>query len=187
MRHWWRALGSWMAAGRTRWYVSVGLCVVIVGAALTWWLTRSATDDVPRERRYHDVTACLLTDASGVSGVESAQVWAGMQDASLKALAKVQFLAVPGRQDASNAAIYLSGLAQGGCAMVIAVGEGPVGAVTATAARYGEVRFVSVTATATATAQPAAGNVSLLDASSDDLRAKVTEVVISTLATKLLD
>ncbi len=37
-----------------------------------------------RARHYKDVDACLLTDKKGITAGTAADVWQGMQDASLK-------------------------------------------------------------------------------------------------------
>jgi basic membrane lipoprotein Med (substrate-binding protein (PBP1-ABC) superfamily) len=120
-------------------------------------LVRSG-DDTPRARPYRDVTACLLTDAHGVTGAEAAPVWAGMQEASLATLAKVQFLEVDGPETVDNARTYLGSLVLSRCDLVIAVGAAQVGAVKADAGSYPDVRFVVVGGDATA------GNIVRVDA-----------------------
>src|SRR5688572_8099415 len=71
-----------------RWWLTsgAGLLVVIL---LTWALW-PATKETPRERRYLDYTACLLTGEKGIADPAAAPVWAGMQEASLATHAKVQ-------------------------------------------------------------------------------------------------
>jgi basic membrane lipoprotein Med (substrate-binding protein (PBP1-ABC) superfamily) len=98
-----------------------------------------------------------------------------MQAASVRALVKVQFLAVPGEDTAANAAPFLAGLAQGGCELVIAVGDGPVGAVTEGASRFPEVRFAVVGASA------APGGVTVA-AGPDDEIARLVDGLVASLA-----
>jgi hypothetical protein len=120
---------------RARWLpVAAGL---VVPALLVWalWPTPKQTEQ-PRARQYLDFTACLLTDADGVTGAQAAPVWAGMQDASQATHAKVQYLSVSGPQTVENAMPFLNSLAQGHCDLVVAVGDAPVAAVRAGAGKF---------------------------------------------------
>ncbi|GAB3150889.1 hypothetical protein GCM10027290_39140 [Micromonospora sonneratiae] len=114
-----------------------------VAGVVTWAVWPSPQPE-PRARQYRDVTACLLTDERGVTGPEAAAVWAGMQEASLKTRAKVQFLEVDGAQTADNARTYLASLVQSRCNLVLAVGAAPVDAVRENADRFPAARFVTV-------------------------------------------
>lgn len=120
-------LPEWLTSGRLRWYVGGGLAACLLAIVLVVLLLPDA--EAPRERRYRDVTACLLTDSKGIASGPAAAVWAGMQDASLKTLAKVQYLSVAGEQTARNAALYLTSLGQSGCVVVFGVGDAPVEAL----------------------------------------------------------
>jgi basic membrane lipoprotein Med (substrate-binding protein (PBP1-ABC) superfamily) len=160
-------LPAWMASGRTRWYLA-GAAGAVLALLLTWILWPTS-EPAPRERRYRDVTACLLTDGEGITGPVAAPVWAGMQEASVRTLAQVQFVAVP---DERNAAPYLAGLAQGSCDVVVAVGEGPLGAVAESAGRFPSVRFVVVDG------ETSGANVSIVDGTGD-LRTSVSRIVES--------
>ena len=154
---------------RHRWWVVAGLAAVVVAGGLVWALWPIPSAPQPRAWRYLDVSACLLTDERGLSGAAAA-VWAGMQDASLATRVRVQHLAVVGEQTVDNAAPFAAGLAQGGCALVLAVGEVAVAAVERTAPRFPSVRFVTVGGGA------AAGNVTVL-AASDPVRSAVADQV----------
>jgi hypothetical protein len=133
------------------------LAVAVVAGLAGWLLWPSVPAAAPRTRQYLGFTAGLLTDGQGVAGQPAAEVWAGMQDASLATRAKVQFLPVPATADARP---YLASLVQRQCAVVVAAGVGPIGAVAADAGRYPTVRFVTVGAAS------AIGNVTAVDAGS---------------------
>jgi|tagenome__1003787_1003787.scaffolds.fasta_scaffold20883317_2 basic membrane lipoprotein Med (substrate-binding protein (PBP1-ABC) superfamily) len=135
----------------------VAAAALLVAIAATVWLAWP-TDPAPRARAYLDYTACLLTDDHGVAGAAGAPVWAGMQKASADTRAKVQYASVAGPQTADNAVPFLTGLAQSRCDLVLAVGDGPVGAVGRVAARFPRTRFVVVGA------KVAGGNVSTVAA-----------------------
>lgn len=164
----WPAL--WTLARRHRWPAAFGAALLLIGA-LTWAFWQSP--EPPRARQYLEFTACLLTPAAGTGDPAAAPVWQGMQDASLKTRAKVQFLAVSGPQTADNAATFLASLAQGGCDLVFAAGEAPVGAVTTLAGRFPQARFYPVV---TAGGAAAADNVTVIDAGGE-VRARVASVV----------
>jgi basic membrane lipoprotein Med (substrate-binding protein (PBP1-ABC) superfamily) len=129
-------------------YIGFGLLLSIVVTLAVIQLLPTDPEP-PRERQYRDTTACLLTDAGGIAAARTAPVWAGMQDASLKTHAKVQYLAIPGEQTPNNAEIYLTSLAQGGCDVLLAAGELPAGAVAAIARAFPDLAFVAIPANAT--------------------------------------
>ncbi|MEV4760630.1 hypothetical protein AB0J86_36765 [Micromonospora sp. NPDC049559] len=118
--------------------------LAVVVAGLVTWAVWPSPPPQPLARQYRDVTACLLTDERGITGEQAAPVWAGMQDASLKTLARVQYLKVSGEQTADNARTYLASLVQSRCTLVLAVGAAPVAAVGAGAERFPDARFVTV-------------------------------------------
>jgi hypothetical protein len=174
-------LFGWLAAGRRfggrRLWWTVGVLSVVV-AGLVAWVVWPSPQPQPRARQYRDVTACLLTDERGVTGPEAAPVWAGMQDASLKTLARVRYLEVDGEQTADNARTYLASLAQSRCALVLAVGAAPVAAVGASAEKFPQSRFVTVGGGA------ASANVSVVGASrSEAVRAEVSRIVTEVVGT----
>lgn len=163
-RRWMRDARVWVGAGG---FLAVAVLVVVM---VVWW--SGSAEEEPRARQYHDVTACLLTDSRGVVGDEAASVWAGMQEASLSTLTKVQFLEVDGPETVENARSYLGSLVLGGCDLVVAVGQAQVGAVSADAAAYPDLRFVVVGGGA------AGGNVSRIEGETPEtVSAAVAETV----------
>ncbi|MFE2568159.1 hypothetical protein [Streptomyces mirabilis] len=126
-----------------------GAVIVAVAVAVTgYFLSRTDTKrQVPdtRARHYKDVDACLLTGKDGITaGTTAAEVWQGMQDASLKTHARVSYVPVTGEQSAANARPYLDGLLQRSCDVVVATGKPEVTAATQTAPQYQKVDFVLV-------------------------------------------
>ncbi|GLY05506.1 hypothetical protein Acsp01_58850 [Actinoplanes sp. NBRC 101535] len=109
-------------------------------AGLTTW---ALWPEPPRQREYLDATACLLTDEKGVTG-EAQPVWTSMQEASVAALVRVQYLQVQGPQTARNATAFATSLAGGRCGVIFSVGAAQTEAATAVAPGYPTVRFVNV-------------------------------------------
>jgi basic membrane lipoprotein Med (substrate-binding protein (PBP1-ABC) superfamily) len=152
---------------------------LLVVVALVGWLVWPAQVLVeqPRERRYLDFTACVLTDAAGVAAGPAAAVWAGLQDASLTAGVRVQYLAVSGPATARQAGLFATSLAQGGCRLVFAVGDLAVSGVEVSAPHFPLVYFYLVGGRLE---QP---NVSVVEAA--DLvavRAEVARIVVGVVA-----
>jgi len=98
-------------------------------------------DPVAATRRYLAADACLLTGGQGVDGQPQAAVWAGMREASLATRAQAQYLPVQGT---AAALPYLASLVQRRCDVILAVGRRQDAAVTAGAARYPGVRFITI-------------------------------------------
>ncbi|MEU9744030.1 hypothetical protein AB0E12_33075 [Micromonospora chersina] len=132
---------------------ALGLLLVAVTAVWMLW-----PDPEPRQREYLNVTACLLTDRSGISGDSAKPVWAAMQEASVSSLVKVQYLAVNGPQTVDNARNHVASLAGSQCGLVIAAGPAQIDAVVAAAPTFPQVRFITVGGSA------AAANVTAIDA-----------------------
>ncbi|MEU7905921.1 hypothetical protein [Actinoplanes sp. NPDC049118] len=153
---------------RKRWQVWTAGAVAVVAVGSIAWLVLRPGSEPERERRYRAETACLLTGEGGVRGTPAAAVWAGMQRASLESLVKVSFVAVRGPQTAGNAATYLGGLVQSRCDLLLAVDAAPVAAVAASAPAFPQQKFVVV-------GGAAAANVSVLEGTSDEAYALVTE------------
>jgi basic membrane lipoprotein Med (substrate-binding protein (PBP1-ABC) superfamily) len=124
---------------RLRWAAAAaaGLAIAGVGTWLLW-------PESPRQREYLDVTACLLTDANGVTGEAARPVWAALQEASVDSRARVQYLAVAGPPTQANAEAHVASLAGSRCGLVVAVGPEQTEAVSATAMTFPRVRFVTV-------------------------------------------
>jgi basic membrane lipoprotein Med (substrate-binding protein (PBP1-ABC) superfamily) len=127
-----------------RWlWVVLGMAALAV-AGLVGWAVWPSPPAAPRARPYLAFTACLLTDGQAVAGSAAGPVWAGMQDASLAARAKVQYLPAVGAVDAAEVLPYLASLVQRQCDLIVAVGAAQVAAVDAAAERYPGTRFVAV-------------------------------------------
>ena len=122
--------------------------VVFGTVSVAVWLTLASNPnrDLPpaRARVYSQFSACLLTDSGGVSGAESAPVWAGMQEASLKTLRKVSYLEVSGPDTVANAESFVNALVQRKCDLVLAVDDSEVAAAEARAKGFPSERFVVV-------------------------------------------
>ncbi|MGW4673937.1 hypothetical protein [Streptomyces sp. NPDC004324] len=142
-RLWLRDLGGRTVALLT------GAVVVVAAVAVTgYFLSRTETArHLPdtRARSYKDVDACLLTGKDGITaGTTAAQVWEGMQDASLTTHARVSYVPVTGEQSAANAGPYLNGLLQRSCDLVLAAGGPQVTAAERAAPLHRTVDFVLV-------------------------------------------
>ncbi|WP_406170027.1 hypothetical protein [Streptomyces sp. NBC_00996] len=135
--------------GGRRITVATGAVVVVAAVAVTGYLL--SRDDGKRQlpdtraRHYKDIDACLLTGKNGITaGTTAAEVWQGMQDASLTTHARVSYAPVTGEPSAANARPYLNGLLQRSCDVVLAVGKPEVTAAAQTAPQYQKVDFVLV-------------------------------------------
>ncbi|MFC1411221.1 BMP family ABC transporter substrate-binding protein [Streptacidiphilus sp. N1-12] len=158
---------------RRRFWIPLGGVVVALAVAAVLFEVLGGSGRPaaqPRARIYRDVTVCLLTDAHGRSGSQAAQVWAGMQDASLAAHTQATSLAVVGPATVANALPYVNTLLQQRCAVVLAAGAVQSAAVEQVAAGSPKVRFVVTDGEATG------ANVTAV-APSGDLRAEVTHLV----------
>ncbi|MER7309887.1 hypothetical protein E5082_31535 [Streptomyces griseoluteus] len=126
-----------------------GALTVVAALTVTGVLIFGGDDRPPvpdtRARHYTEVDACLLTGEKGIAaGTTAAEVWQGMQDASLKTHARVSYTPVMGEQSTGNARPFLNGLLQRSCEVVLAVGRPEVTATTQTAPNYRKVGFVLV-------------------------------------------
>ncbi|GGR98466.1 hypothetical protein GCM10010169_48820 [Micromonospora fulviviridis] len=144
-----------LAPGRPRRLALAALGLLLVAVTAVWVLW---PEPEPRQREYLNVTACLLTDRSGISGDSAKPVWAAMQEASVSSLVKVQYLAVNGPQTVDNARSHVASLAGSQCGLVIAAGPAQIDAVVAAAPTFPQVRFITVGGSA------AAANVTAIDA-----------------------
>jgi hypothetical protein len=117
-----------------------------VAAALVWaiWPSPGLPGGAAPTRQYLNFDACLLTDARGVAGNPAAAVWSGMQESSLATRARVSYLPVLGPSTRAAALPYLASLIERHGAVVLAVGAAQSAAVTADAARFPLVRFITV-------------------------------------------
>ncbi|POX54340.1 hypothetical protein [Streptomyces sp. Ru72] len=174
-----RAVVTWLRSLRGRTIALAAGSLAVVAAVVVAGTLILGHDDRPpipdtRARHYDDVDACLLTDDKGITaGTTAAEVWQGMQDASLKTHARVSYAPVTGEQSAANARPFLNSLLQRSCDVVLAVGRPEVSAAAQTAPQYRKVRFVLVGAGG---GESAGANVTRLD-TGDTLRADVAGAV----------
>ena len=171
-----RAVVTWLRALRGRSLaLAAGAVAVVAGVvvAVAFFPHGDGRPPVPdtRARRYTDVDACLLTGEKGVTTGPAAQVWQGMQDASLKTHARVSYVQVTGEQSAGNARPFLNGMLQSSCDVVVAVGRPEVAATATTASHHRKVGFVLV-----GTGKAAGSNVTAVR-TGDALRADVAGAV----------
>jgi hypothetical protein len=137
-------LMAWLK--RFWWAVAVGV-IVVVGLGIFLAIPDKKAQTVlppTRARVYTAQDACLLTDASGVTGAAAVPVWKGMQAASTQTSAKVSFLAVSGPDTAANSVAYVNTLVQRKCTIVLAVGNSQVAAVQEQAKTYPSIRFALI-------------------------------------------
>jgi hypothetical protein len=127
--------------------VLAAAALLVVGL-VTWLVWPADGEPASRERVYRDVTACLLTDDKGLMGDPAKSVWDGMQHASVANAVRVQYLAISGAQTVENGLPYFNSLAQQKCAVIIAAGAVPVGAMMSGKGRFSGIRYVAVGATA---------------------------------------
>jgi hypothetical protein len=111
--------------------------VAVVGLGVGVWLgaanyvssgrSTEAINTVARERALSPVSACLLTDTTGVSSSPASDVWRGVQDAAAAAKVRATFLPLVrtgSPQDEINALLAQK------CSVILGVGNKAVAAVT---------------------------------------------------------
>ncbi|MEV7388316.1 MULTISPECIES: hypothetical protein [unclassified Streptomyces] len=171
-----RAVVAWLRALRGRTLVLAAVAAAVVAGVVVTVVLLSGGDGRPpvpdtRARYYTEVDACLLTDAKGITGGTAAEVWQGMQDASLKTHARVSYAQVIGEQSTGNARPFLNSLLQRSCDVVLAVGQPEVTVAAQAAPTHKKVDFVLVGGGGTA-----ASNVTAVSAG-DGVRAGVAGAV----------
>ncbi|WP_369189743.1 hypothetical protein [Streptomyces sp. R08] len=124
--------------------VVVAVAVIVTGIVLSRHDNGRPPIPATRARHYTETDACLLTDRQGVNGSTAAAVWKGMQDASLKTHARVNYSSVTGEQTTANARPFLNAMLQGSCEVVLAVGGPEVKAAQEATARYAKLGFVLI-------------------------------------------
>ena len=107
---------------------AAGSLLLLLGTTWLLW-PDDAPPPPPRERQYKATTACLLTDDQGLNGETAKAAWAGMQEASIETLVKVQHLAITGPQTPANGVTYYNTLGVQKCTVIIAAGPTPVAAM----------------------------------------------------------
>ncbi|MDJ0383209.1 BMP family ABC transporter substrate-binding protein [Streptomyces sp. G-G2] len=125
-------------------FAGAGFALAAAAAAVVVLSGSAGPSPVPRARQYTAFSACLLSDAQGVTGSQAAQIWAGMESASLETHAKVSSLPVFGPATVGNAVPYANTLVQRHCDVVVAVGDVQAAAVIQVASQAHKVRFVVV-------------------------------------------
>jgi hypothetical protein len=158
-----------------RWLLAVGAVAVLAVAGVVTWSVwpRPAP---PHARQYLSVSACLLTDQSGiVAGSPAAPVWAAMQSASLATHVMVSYLPATGPSDVTP---MLNTLVQRQCAVIIATGSAS-SAVAAAGKANPQQRFLLVAAPGTPAA-PATQNTVVV--SQADAAGRIGQVIRSLAA-----
>lgn len=138
---------EWGMAGFGRgWIVAavLGVVVIVAGLTVALWPKPARALPATRARVYAARRVCLLTGSQGLADSTTAQVWAGLEDASAKTKVQVSYLSVQGPDTAADAAPYLASLAGGRCDLVLAVGSAPVGAVALDAPKFPRTAFLVV-------------------------------------------
>jgi basic membrane lipoprotein Med (substrate-binding protein (PBP1-ABC) superfamily) len=154
----------WIAGG------AVLLLAVVVVVLVTWPRERQLPP--PRAREYRSVDACLLTGPAGITDTQAAAVWAGMQDASLAALARVSYLPVVGPETTANALPFAQSLIQRHCVVIVATGPVEVSALAELAPKHTDVRFLLIGGTGSG------ANVSTVPAGTrEQIQPRVAEVL----------
>ncbi|MFI8351525.1 hypothetical protein [Streptomyces sp. NPDC085596] len=145
-----RALVSWLRSLSRRTIMLATGTLAVVAAVVVVCAFLFGGDDRPpipdtRARHYTEIDACLLTGKDGIAaGTPAAAVWQGMQDASLKTHARVNYQQVMGEQSVGNARPFLNSMLQGSCEVVVAVGGPEVSVAAEAAPKYGKTSFVLV-------------------------------------------
>ncbi|MGI5239672.1 hypothetical protein [Dactylosporangium sp. CA-139066] len=129
---------------RRRMLIGAGALAVVLAALITWLAWPEDEAPPPRERQYKATTACLLTDDQDLNGELARAAWAGMQDASVATLIKVQHLAITGPQTAANGLTFYNTLGVQRCTVIIAAGDVPVAAMAAGYANFPSAKHVAV-------------------------------------------
>jgi basic membrane lipoprotein Med (substrate-binding protein (PBP1-ABC) superfamily) len=94
------------------------VAVLAVAGVVTWSVWPRPAP--PRARQYLSVSACLLTDRSGiVAGSPAAPVWSAMESASLATHVMVSYLSATGPADLAP---MLNTLVQRKCGVIVATG-----------------------------------------------------------------
>jgi hypothetical protein len=110
-----------------------GLGIGVWAGAANYLPDGRATDPintVARVRALSSVSACLLTDSTGIARKPASDVWAGLQDAATDAKARATFLPLV---KAGSPADEVNALVAQGCSLIVAVGTQAVGAVQSAA------------------------------------------------------
>jgi hypothetical protein len=138
-----------MSAPVWLWISLMTLVAIAVGIAVPLLTVQRTTQ--PQARQYLNVSACLLTDPSGVvPGTPAAPVWTAMQSASIATRVMVSYLPDTGPSDVSP---MLNTLAQRKCGLIITTTAAAGRAVSA-ARTYPHQQFFIIAAGGAATIPP---------------------------------
>ena len=153
--------------------VGAGIVLTVTGGPLPWSPGGQAAPQA-RARAYENVNACLLTGARGLADPQTAQVWAGMQQASAATTAQASYVAVTGPATPAEATPFVGTLLVRGCKVIVASGAPERAAALAEAGQFSSVQFV---VTGPAAKTPA--NVTALAFTPSGLQAAVASAVES--------
>lgn len=131
--HPWRSLSSLLALG-----CAAALVILLLPSH------QSPEAFNPRTHTYTEHSACLLTDAHGITSTTAGAAWAGMQQATKTTAERTSTLPVTGAQTLQNAETYLNTLALRGCQVIIGAGALPGQALAARATAYPHIQFIAV-------------------------------------------
>jgi hypothetical protein len=138
---------------------AVAAGVAVAAFVIAWALWPSPAP--PRARQYLDVSACLLTGASGITpGSTGAQAWHAMESASLTSHVMVSYLPATGPADVP---VMLNTLVERRCGVIVVTDATRVQVAGAAKANPGR-RFVLVTTSTAAGSAPVPSNTAVVPA-----------------------
>jgi len=133
--------------------------VAVAAFVIAWALWPSPAP--PRARPYLDVSACLLTGASGITpGSTGAQAWHAMESASLTSHVMVSYLPATGPADVP---VMLNTLVERRCGVIVVTDATRVQVAGAAKANPGR-RFILVTTSTAAGPAPVPSNTAVVPA-----------------------
>jgi basic membrane lipoprotein Med (substrate-binding protein (PBP1-ABC) superfamily) len=130
-----------------RWLAAAG----VIAAGVVTWVVWPQPSSVPHARQYLNVSACLLTDPSGiVAGSPGASAWAAMEAASLATRVMVSYLPDTGTSDVAP---MLNTLVERQCGVIIATDSASSQVIEVAKANPHE-HFLLITGAGTVAAAP---------------------------------
>jgi hypothetical protein len=167
--------GARSRSSRTLWFASGTCALAAIGLAV--WALWPAPAAPPQARRYLDVSACLLTSASGVApGTPAASLWASMQTASLATHVMVSYLPDTGPADVEP---MLNTLAERRCGVIVITASAEPGQVIKVAKANPDQQFLLVSSAHSG--QSASGNAAVVTPASAP--ARVSQAIHALAAT----
>jgi len=135
---------------RVRLWLAAGAGLACVAVVVTIAISSGEHQQPAQARQYLNVTACLLTDSSGIApGAPGATAWRAMQSASLATHVRVSYLPVIAPATPS---VMLGTLMERNCGVIIITGA-PAAVVVKAARSDRHQEFVVVAASGTADPQ----------------------------------